>query len=332
MRNLTLLFLTLPVLFLPLPTQAQWQKSIIDSRINLAVSVDAVDMVGDTKLDLLVTNFSGRELLLYENNFPEWKRHTIDHAGATFAYSGDVDGDDDKDAIACVLRPGSRRLVWYENSHPTWTEHIIDASTDCDFTIVADFNNDGRPDVFPAPDITLKATKPVWLENDHPNWTKHVIESGSTGYASVDVSDLDGDGFLDVVATIVPAGKVVWLRNEGNGIDWTEYTIDSALVAAWGISTGDLNGDGAIDVVATSGGSFYTGVVGGDVVWYENDHPTWTKHVIRDDFVEPGWAIPTDVNGDDKLDLVITNRKSNVMLWLENNHPIWPKHTIDNSL
>ncbi len=82
------------------PTYGQWQKYIIDDDINLAVSVDVADMVSDTRLDLIVTNFNGNEIILYQNNFPKWIKHTVDSVGATFAWSGDMDGDDTLDIVA----------------------------------------------------------------------------------------------------------------------------------------------------------------------------------------------------------------------------------------
>nr|MBC8190765.1 hypothetical protein [FCB group bacterium] len=52
-----LIFGTLQTVF----TQAfgQWEKTIIDDDINLAVSIDVQDLDGDNNLDLIVTNALG---------------------------------------------------------------------------------------------------------------------------------------------------------------------------------------------------------------------------------------------------------------------------------
>ena len=310
------------------PTYGQWQKFTIDDNINVAVSVDVADMDGDTKLDLIVTDWLSNKLILYQNNFPHWIRHNIDANafGVTFAFSGDMDGNDTLDVVANLY--STRKMVWYENNHPTWTQHIIDENTNkADFTLVADIDGDDTLDVITAGE--LSGGDVVWYENNHPDWIEHIIESGASASPSLNVTDIDGDGLLDVVATNPVANKVVWYKNEGNGLSWTKYTIDNNLNAAFGINSGDIDGDGTIDLVVTTGGPYYNG---SDVVWYENHHPTWTKHLIDANLPGATWAEVTDVDGDDTLDVIVGGFDADDVVWYENNHPTWTKHVIDANL
>src|SRR6266581_2337980 len=59
--------------------------------------------------------------------------------------------------------------------------------------LVADINNDGKPDI-----VAINPTQVVWFEN--PTWEKHVILDGATKKDNVCIAaqDIDGDGMLDL--------------------------------------------------------------------------------------------------------------------------------------
>lgn len=309
------------------PAYGQWPKYIIDDNINVAVSVDVADMDGDTKLDLIVTDWVSNKLILYQNNFPHWIRHNIDAnaSGVTFAFIGDMDGDDTLDVVATLYSAG--KMVWYENNHPTWTQHMIDENTDnADYMLVADIDGDDTLDVLTA---GFNGGDVVWYENNHPDWTEHIIEPGASGVETLSFTDIDGDGLRDIIATMVNEHKVVWYKNEGNGLSWTKYTIDGSLNHAWGLKSGDIDGDGTIDLVVTTGGTSYNG---SGVVWYENNHPIWTKHVIDANLPGATWPEVTDVDGDGTLDVIVGGFVADEVVWYENNHPTWTKHVIDANL
>ncbi|MFC2137162.1 T9SS type A sorting domain-containing protein [Bacteroidota bacterium] len=317
------IILTVTFLFILLPSYGQWQKYIIDDNINLGVSVDVADMDGDTKLDLIVTNENGRELIWYQNNFPYWSKHIIDELGAAFAYCGDMDSNDTLDIVTSHLSP--REMVWYENDHPNWTKHYIDKNPDgSNFMLVADFDNDDTLDVVTAGGFAIGGDV-VWYENNHPNWTKHIIESGSGKYPCLNVIDIDGDGLLDLVATMNEEDKVVWFKNENKGQSWTKYTIDDNLNGAFGLNCYDIDGDDTMDVVATSSND-------NEVIWYENHNLTWIKHIIDTNLIGATWPCVTDVDGDDTMDIIVGGINGDVVVWYKNNHPLWTKHLIDEDL
>jgi hypothetical protein len=237
-----------------------------------------------------------------------------------------MDGDDTLDVVANLH--GSGQMVWYENNHPTWTKHMIDANTDnADYFQVADIDGDDTLDVITAG--SFYGGDVVWYENNHPSWIEHIIESSSEKYPTLNVTDIDGDGLHDVVATVVSANKVVWYRNENNGLSWTKYTIDDNLNNAFSLNSGDIDGDDTVDILATTGGPYYSG---SDVVWYENNHPTWTKNVIDPDLSGATWPYVTDVDGDDTMDIIVGGYNADDVVWYENNHPTWTKHVIDANL
>ena len=80
---------------------------------------------------------------------------------------------------------------------------------------------------------------------------------------NLDVADIDDDGDLDIAATGVVAGDVVWYEAP----NWTKHFIDDALDGAWGLQIIDMDDDNDLDVVAS--GPFI-----GDVNWYEYIPPS----------------------------------------------------------
>ena len=294
------------------PISAQWPKYVIDNEnINEAVTVDTADFNGDTKPDLVVTNLLGNQLIVYQNNFPYWSKYVIDNAGAEFAFTGDMNGDDTPDIVANLWY--EKKIVWYENNHPSWTKHIIDAQTDNGGYIqIADFNNDDTLDVVVA--ASYGGGNVVWYENHHPDWIEHIIEEGNYEYGFINVNDFDEDGYLDVAGAMNLENKVVWFRNENEGLSWTKYTIDSNLTQSWSLSSYDFNGDSRVDIFASG--------LNTKAVWYENNYPSWTKHSI-----DPhGCAVVVeDIDGNDTLDLI---GNKGYLVWYDFRDQEWTEHII----
>ena len=313
---------------------AQWQKLIIDENmIPRCVSVNIADMNGDNEWDIIVTNGGERKIILYQNDFSQWKENIIDdNVVAPFASPGDIDGDDTLDVVACLYL--ERKMVWYENNLPEeWTQHIIAENTNWnDYVVVVDINNDNKLDVVSAVTTSNynKIGDVVWYENNHPTWTPHIIESDVSGCGYIDVTDVDGDGFNDVIATLDKENKVVWYKSENIGTpfaEWRRHTIDDSLKYAWIVNSDDINKDGKMDIVATAGGPYHNG---SDVVWYEN--PTWIKHVIDADLAGANFAEIADVDGDGRLDVIAGGFEADDVVWYRNNHPEWNKNLIDADL
>lgn len=240
--------------------------------------------------------------------------------------AGDInnDGCDTLDVV-CTDR-GSGSVIWFEA--PNWNQHYIDGNlSGATHLKVVDLDFDNDADVVAAGYFDNDV---VWYENDgatQPTWTKRYIDFNLTGAVFVDVSDLDNDGDLDVVASGHSGDIIVgYTNNGGSPITWTRFTIDSYADGPLKVLIANINNDTIPDVVA--GIKWDT-----DLVWYEG--PNWTEHPIDGDINWPDILDVDDIDGDDYLDVVSTEYNANDVLWYKNeggSGTNWQKDTIDSNL
>ena len=155
-------------------------------------------------------------------------------------------------------------------------------------------------------------------------WPKYIIDNALSTPEVVAIGDLNGDTKLDVVVNDLNKNKVIWYENNVDNpfSPWIKHVIDSYLAGAYVTDIGDLDGDGDLDIAAS-------GYRGGNIVWYENNHPDWNRHTIAENLKVSGAVSIADIDGDDTLDIVSSGyRQGGDLVWYENNHPTWPKHTI----
>lgn len=133
--------------------------------------------------------------------------------------------------------------------------------------------------------------------------------SSTTTPNSVVTGDVNGDGLADiVVADLSITGNVYVLlqdaANHGHFLAPTTLSVGSPVS---GVAIGDVNGDGLGDIVATSYDSTGTGHVS---VFIQNtaSHGTFLTRVDYNAGAVPSAVKLADVNGDNKLDLIIANR------------------------
>ena len=293
-----------------------------------AVSVDTADIDGDGDLDIVVPLFSFNQLVWYENLGTSWTPHTISSSayGVTFAFCTDVDQDNRPDVLAVLYQ--TKQILLYLNKAAGWETVIIDGAADNpDYFVLVDMNADEKLDILPASSSVLGGDI-VWYENQHPTWNRHIIEEGSSKYVQVVPDDYDGDGLIDVAATMNGLGKVVLFKNESGGTSWTKTTIDDALPNAFALWSGDLNGDNVPDLVAGDGGPYYPGH---SVYWYENNYPNWVKHEIDNNLNKPTYFLIHDMDGDNVNDIIVSSYSEDALLWYDNSNA-WEKNYISRSI
>ncbi|MCB2213444.1 T9SS type A sorting domain-containing protein [bacterium] len=244
-------------------------------------AVRLADFDGDGDLDAAgIVGYPTHAVLWFENYAGDgsaWVQHTIVEQliSPMDLQTMDLDGDGDDDLI---VLSNSEGVFWYENdgSGQQWTEHLIDATAlEKTEAILADMDGDGDRDIFLLQGNDYSNESLSWLENrmnQSQDFVQHVIDIDYNRVTDADVSDMDGDGDMDVLASNRDSqdSGFFWYRNlNGSGTSWQEEEINRlGDIDGMSILSMDVNGDGNQDVL-TMQGDWYDDQ-GSIVVWFND--------------------------------------------------------------
>jgi hypothetical protein len=191
--------------------------------------------------------------------------------GAEDVALGDVNKDGSLDLVAAASNEGGFSVYLGGGSRNTWKEVTV---------------YDGLP----------SAQDPEPGDEERAGWANRVL-----------LTDLDGDGHLDVVASYY-AGPRVW-RGDGTG-KWQSFSSGLARPSTGGLyrglAVGDVNKDGRVDlVVANTSGGPEAYLQRSDGTWERSPSTALSSLAGGADSVALG-----DLDGDSHLDLVIGGRRT----------------------
>ena len=170
---------------------------------------------------------------------------------------------------------GTRNTLYRNNGNATFTDvsaaaGILKPDPAYGFTpLVADFDDDGWPDIYLADDSTPSR---LFRNNHDGTFSETGLLAGvafdangrSQAGMGVDAGDYDGDGRLDILKTNFSDETPTLYHNEGRGF-FTDVTFQAGLAAAtrsvkWGAAFLDLDNDGRPDILIASGPIYPPGV------------------------------------------------------------------------
>ncbi len=310
-----------------------WTEHPIDVNYNGACSVYAIDIDGDSLLDVIGAAIYANAITWWKNDGSQpinWTEQIIGSGflGACYAFPKDIDGDEDIDVVGCAWY--AHEVAWWSNDGGTpiqWTKQTIDGAFNNAHEVFAtDMDGDDDIDVLGA---SADLDEIAWFENDGKDpigWTKHVIGDNFDGARSVYAIDINGDSLIDVVgAALLSHDVTVWFNN--GDTTWTEQLIDGNFFGAHMVHVCDVDGDNDNDIMCA-------GYMANSIAWWRNDGNTpiqWTKQVIDNTCYSALGVYAADIDGDDDIDVLGTSDAGDAVYWYSNSGTVpiqWTRYTV----
>ncbi len=305
------------------PKTFDYTKGWSDSFLNFAMDVNQ-----NGWLDFITIGFPGKEAYWYENpqgKDGHWVEHVLDtNACNESPMMADIDGNGRMGLV--FGNENSGEMVWFrppqEKVKTDW-ERIPISTRNMPGTEkfshglgFGDVNGDDRNDVI--------IREGWWEAPENPQdvpWTFHEAALGEPA-SQMYAYDFDVDGDNDILSASAH-NYGIWWHEQAEGEDgqpiFTTHTIENSFSQTHGVALTDMNDDGLPDLVTGKRFFAHNGKDPGGhepavIYWFElqrdaNNRPTWTKHLIDDNSGVGLQVITEDMNGDNKPDIVIANKK-----------------------
>lgn len=286
----------------------------------------AMDVNQDGWTDLVKVGFPSKEAYWYENpqnKGGHWKERLVyPSVGNESPAMVDVDGDGRLDLLC--NDPAKKKVIWVKSpsvkGDTTWTTYTISNDTLRGTNLFThglgwgDINLDGRKDVL---------IREGWWEAPadprQADWTFHPANWGAE-CAQIYALDLDGDGDQDIITSSAHNYGIWWheqVKDNNGNITWQQHEIFKEFSQSHGMAMVDLNKDGNPDLLTGKRFWAHNGNDPGEkepavLYWFEykpGKQPQWIPHLIDNDSGVGLHVVPTDINKDKLLDIVIANKK-----------------------
>jgi hypothetical protein len=315
-----------------------WVPRTIATDTDAVAAVLAEDLDADGDLDVVALSQGTGTLGWFRNETIHQNACFVPRTiatgvlGAQAAVPADVDGDGDLDAVSTAFLANA--VLWHDNTAgdaSAWvTRTIATGFASASVATAGDVDRDGDVDVA-AIGAPVGAGTLAWFDNtagDGSAWTQRTVSTAFDRATHVELSDVSGDGDLDLLGAGYYSTTRLFENATGNGSAWTPVTLPTG--AQTGLATGDLDGDGDLDVTSTE--SFFSD----GLSWTENTSgtgATWSEHTIATAFGATYAMATADMDGDGDLDVLEpgANFLVGTIFWYENvggGAASWAQHGI----
>lgn len=274
-----------------------------------------------------------------------WEKHNVmeqGHCNTAVALDANRDGLMD---VVCSF--GGKVSLFIA---PDWKQEVVlrrfrGVGKGCIHSAVIDVDGDGDMDWAGA----IANEHPFWLENPGPvdalkgAWAVGVIDHDITGIHCLTTSDVDNDGKDDLIINNFEPEKgvgdsIAWLsvpKNLRKADHWDRHVFAAgdARGGSHYMGAGDIDGDGWKEIaVGAKGGPFEDG---NWFAFWKNPGASgvkgaWQKVMLAENQTAATNILPTDVNGDGKVDWIASRGHGVGVIWFEN--PSWQIHDIDTEI
>ncbi|QDU56689.1 FG-GAP-like repeat-containing protein [Aeoliella mucimassa] len=283
-----------------------------------------IDLDNDGDLDFLTTKQLASNqyvVVWYElTSDRSYVEHAVTQSSSEISLllPTDIDFDGDYDLIISVSNEPEYKVL--SNVAGEFVENIwFSPEDELRYLSPNDVDQDGDMDVVGFESVTNSL---VWYEfapDSDP--AKHTIDDSVGGPTSLSAADIDGDGDLDLLASIW-SGRIVWYENDGQQ-QFQSHSIGNHY-SAYYVHSVDIDNDGDMDVLASALYKDSSGNFDNLLVWYENVGEQ--QFVATTIYAREGYYrtlyVPADIDGDGDFDIVAwipSGRSTNrALVWYRN--------------
>jgi len=274
------------------------RQKVITKNTDGTKSVYSADLDQDGDLDIISGSVGTNGVSWYKNlgnnNFSGQIPISSQYIGVSDIKCFDFDQDGDDDIIF-----SGNDLGYFENfgNGSFGSKQVISAGSGIRRFDFSDMDNDGDLDLICGSEVNDNVTA---YENQNGVFgAEIVIESNLNGVSFVHLSDFDGDGFIDIGASVYLDDKIVWIKNIGSWSFNLSIVISTLVDGAQSIYSDDLDNDGDLDIISSS-------FIDNKIAWYENlgSGIFGAQQVIPNTSQYPFMAVAADLNNDGLSEII----------------------------
>ena len=257
-------------------------------------------------------------LLSFSTSFSQFSEQIVistESNGPRSVNIGDINNDGFKDVI--VSSNWDNTVSWYENlgNQGSFSDkNLIGFANSTIYSSLADIDSDGDLDALA---ISGSQDRVYWFENTDglgSFGSRQIIAINFDGAFKVEGADINGDGFMDVVASAMNELQIYWFENiNGTNTFGPKQVIANMNTVGRYFNLVDIDNDGDIDCVSSS-------VAPQIASWYRNDGLGNFSSPIA--IAGAGQAVnalySADIDGDGDIDVITGSIGDNQLAWYEN--------------